>query len=186
MAYLRDSDHSSRLLALDTSGVHRLPAIRSWLLRRAAGPRVSGHFGYIAGKPAALYSAGGKLWVAIEKHPWFLDEVKAEIDEADNGCRVAISAPDRQLKFFVDVPESDLGSTPFASPEDFSFGLWVARIIKNPERQNVLLETLADAKLDEVPEHAETEDASGSVDVRRRWGQSGRDSADPHRRQSPG
>ena len=184
MVYLRDSDHASRLLALDSKGVHRLPAIRSRLLRRTAAKGVSGHFGYIADKPAAIYAAGGRLWIAIEDQPWFLDELKADIDRTDDGYWVAISAPDRRFKFLVDA--DDLDATPFAASEDFSFGLWIAHIIKSPERQDVLLETLVDAKLDDVPEHSEI-DASESADIRGRWRRSGRTSAqDPHRRQSPG
>lgn len=127
------------------------------------------------------------MWIAIEEHPWFIDELTAEIDRVDNGFRVAISAPGRRLQFSVEDLESDVGFTPFAAPEDFAFGLWVAQIINSSERQSVLLETLVDAKLDDVPEHTEIDDASDSVNFRHRWRQSERHPAhDPRKGQSPG
>jgi hypothetical protein len=171
MVYLQDSDNAARLFALDTKGVHRLSAAKSRLLRRTVARKVSGHLGYIADKPAAVYVAGGRLWVAIDGQPWFLDELKAEVDQADAGYAVDISTPERDYKFFVDPAGLD-DATAFADPEDWSFGLWAAQIIGNPERQNVLLTVLADAPLDEVPDHAET-DGRGSVDVRRPWMQPG-------------
>lgn len=127
------------------------------------------------------------MWIAIEEHPWFIDELTAAIDKVDDGFRVAISAPGRQIQFSVEDLGSDVGFTPFAAPEDFAFGLWVAQIINSSERQDVLLEMLVDAKLDEVPEHSEIDEASGSVDLRHRWRQSERHPArDPRKGQSPG
>jgi hypothetical protein len=171
MVYLQDSDNAARLFALDTKGVHRLSAAKSRLLRRTVARKVSGHLGHIADKPAAVYVAGGRLWFAIDGQPWFLDELKAEVDQADAGYAVDISTPERGYKFFVDPAGLD-DATAFADPEDWSFGLWAAQIIGSPDRQNVLLTVLADAPLDEVPDHAETDD-HGSVDVRRPWMQSG-------------
>jgi hypothetical protein len=167
MVYLQDSDNAARLFALDTKGVHRLSVAKSRLLKRTVARRVSGHLGYIADKPAAVYVAGGRLWLAIDDQPWFLDELKAEVDRADAGYAVDISTPERDYKFFVD-PASFDDATAFADLEDRSFGLWAAQIIANPDRQNVLLTVLADAPLDEVPDHAEM-DGHGSVDVRRPW-----------------
>jgi hypothetical protein len=172
MVYLQDSDNAARLFALDTKGVHRLSAAKSLFLRRTVARKVSGHRGYIADKPAAVYVAGGQLWLAIDGQPWLLDELKAEVDQADAGYAVDISTPERDYKFFVDPAGLD-DATPFADPEDRSFGLWAAQIIGNPDRQNVLLTVLTDAPLDEVPDHAET-NGQGSVDVRRPWMQSGR------------
>jgi hypothetical protein len=167
MVYLQDSDNAARLFALDTKGVHRLSAAKSRLLKRTVARKVSGHRGYIGDKPAAVYVAGGQLWLAIDGQPWLLDELKAEVDQADAGYAVDISTPEREYKFVVNPAGFD-DSTPFADPEDRSFGLWAARIIGNPDRQNVLLAVLADAPLDEVPDHAET-DGQSSVDVRRPW-----------------
>jgi hypothetical protein len=167
MVYLQDSDNAARLFALDTKGVHRLSAIKSRLLKRTVARKVSGHLGYIADKPAAVYVAGGRLWLAIEGQPWFLDELKAEVDQADAGYAVDISTPEREYRFFIDPAGFD-DTTAFADVEDRSFGLWAAQIIENPERQNVLLTVLADAPLDEVPNHAKTDD-HGSVDLRHPW-----------------
>ncbi len=167
MVYLQDSDNAARLFALDTKGVHRLSAVKSRLLKRTVARKVSGHLGYIADRPAAVYVAGGRLWLAIDGQPWFLDELKAEVDRADAGYAVDISTPEHDYKFFVD-PEGFDDTTAFADPEDWSFGLWVAQIVGSRERQNVLLTVLVDAPLNEVPDHAET-DGHGSVDVRRPW-----------------
>jgi hypothetical protein len=171
MVYLQDSDNAARLFTLDTKGVHRLSAAKSRLLRRTVARKVSGHLGYIADKPAAVYVAGGRLWLAIDGQPWFLDELKAEVDQAGAGYAVDISTPERDYKFVVDPAGLD-DATAFSDPEDWSFGLWAAQIIGNPDRQNVLLTVLADAPLDEVPDHAEM-DGHGSLDVRHPWMQSG-------------
>lgn len=170
MIYLQDSDNAARLFALDPKGVHRLSTAKSRLLKRTVARKVSGHLGYIADKPAAVYVAGGRLWFAIDGQPWFLDELKAEVDQADAGYAVDISTPERDYKFVVD-PAGHADTTAFADPEDWSFGLWAAQIIGNPDRQSVLLTVLADAPLDEVPDHAET-NGQGSVDVRHPWMQS--------------
>jgi hypothetical protein len=170
MVYLQDSDNAARLFALDTKGVHRLSTAKSKLLKRTVARKVSGHLGYIADKAAAVYVAGGRLWFAIDGQPWFLDELKAVVEQADAGYAVDISTPERNYKFFVDPARLD-DATAFADPEDWSFGLWTAQIIGNPDRQNVLLTVLADAPLDEVPDHAKT-NGDGSVDVRHPWIQS--------------
>jgi hypothetical protein len=184
MVYLQDADNSSRLFALDSSGVRRLSAARSRLLKRTAARNVSGHLGHIADKPAAIYVAGGRLWLAIDGEPWFFDELTADIDQADMGCSVHISTPKRHYRFSVDAARFD-ADTPFAATEDLSFGLWAARIIENRERQNVLLEVLVDAPLDEVPEHAETDVHEGPVNVRDSWGSSARTTNhDPTRERS--
>ncbi|HEY2535496.1 MAG TPA: hypothetical protein VGI24_00740, partial [Solirubrobacteraceae bacterium] len=91
---------------------------------------------------------------------------------ADNGYSVDISTPIRDYRFFVDSSDFDGDTAAFVALEDSSFGLWAARIIRNHERQNVLLEVLADAPLDGVPEHAETDVHGGSINVRKSWVQS--------------
>ena len=74
MVYLQDSDKASRLLELDKGSIRRLSAARSLLIKKTAAPAVSGQFGYIEGRPAAMYRAGGRLWMAIDGKPWLLDE----------------------------------------------------------------------------------------------------------------
>lgn len=170
MVYLQDSDNAARLFALDPKGVHRLSTTRSRLLKRTVARKVSGHLGHIDDKPAAVYVAGGRLWFAIDGQPWFLDELKAEVDQADARYAVDISTPERDYKFFVDPAGHD-DTTAFADPEDWSFGLWAAQIIRNPDRQNVLLTVLADAPLGEVPDHAER-NGRGPVNARHPWMQS--------------
>jgi hypothetical protein len=169
MVYLQDADNASRLFALELSGVRQLSAARSGLLKRTVARNVSGHLGQIADKLAAVYVAGGQLWLAIDDQPWLLEELSAEIERADNSCSVQISTPKRDYRFFVDGTESDADTTAFASVEDRSFGLWAARIIESRERQNVLLEALVDAPLDEVPDHAKTEAHDGPVNARHSW-----------------
>jgi hypothetical protein len=139
----------------------------------------------MADKLAAVYVAGGRLWLAIDNQPWFLDELSAVVDEADNGYRVHISTPRRNYDFVVGADKLDADTNPFASAEDDSFGLWIARIIENRERQNVLLDVLVDASLDEVPDHATSDRPSGPVNVRHSWDQSSQaTSLDPNRTQS--
>jgi hypothetical protein len=174
MVYLQDSDNAARLFALDTKGLHRLSAAKSRLLRRTRARNVSGHLGQIADKPAAVYVAGGRLWLVIEGQPWLLDELKASVDAGDAGYAVDISTPEHEYRFFVDPTGVD-DATAFADPEDSSFGLWAAQIIANPERQQVLLTVLVDAPLDQVPERAAS-GGPGSVDVRRPWRPSGQPS----------
>ncbi len=154
MVYLQDSEHRSRLYALDGRGIHRLPAIKSRIVRRAATRRVAGHLGRIADKPAALYVAGRKLWFAIDDQPWLLDELEARVDESE--ARVEICTPDHRYGADFD-PTSRAADTPFAEPEDWSFGVWVAHIAQDPTRQRVLLDSLYDAPLTAVPEHAPSE-----------------------------
>jgi hypothetical protein len=154
MVYLQDADNAARLAALDSSGVRLLSATRSRVLRRTVARDVSGHLGVIAGKRAAIYVAGGRLWLAIDGKPWFFDELQATIDRTDDGYAVRITTPDGSYEFTVDDSACDDDTTAFASIEDFSFGLWAARIIEAQERQKVLLEVLVDAPLDAVPEHA--------------------------------
>jgi len=170
MVYLQDADNASRLFALDSGGVRRLSAARSRLLKRTVARNVSGHLGHIADKPAAVYVAGGRLWLAIDDQPWLFDDLRAEVDQADHGYTVHIATPKRDYRFFVDVAELDADTTPFAALEDFSFGLWAARIIESRERQNVLLQALVDAPLDEVPDHAATDVHAGPVNMRHSWG----------------
>jgi hypothetical protein len=68
--------------------------------------------------------------------------------------------------------------------EDFSFGLWAANVMNSPERQHILLETLVDAPIDRVPDHAEV-DSSPSLELKKSWlGQGGH--SDAHRRESAG
>lgn len=171
MLYLQDSDNASRLFALDRSGVRRLSAAKSRVLKRTVARTVSGHLGYIDDKPTAIYVAGGRLWFAIDNQPWFLDELKADVSQADSGYAVDISTPGCDYEFFVDASGFD-DTTAFADAEDSSFGLWAAHIIASPERQSVLLEALMDAPLDDVPDHAQT--PGQSVDFRRLWGIHGR------------
>jgi hypothetical protein len=166
MVYLQDSDNAARLFALNKGGVHRLSAVKSRLLKRTVARNVSGHLGYIDDKPAAIYAAGGRLWFAIDDQPWLLAELKADIDRADSGYAVDISTPNRGYTFYVDAVGFN-DSTAFADVEDRSFGLWAAHIIGNPKRQDVLLDALVDAPLDQVPDHAGT--TGKSVDVRRPW-----------------
>jgi hypothetical protein len=169
MVYLQDADNASRLFALDSGGVRRLSAVRSGLLKRTIARNVSGHIGHIAGKPTAVYVAGGRLWLAIDDQRWLLGELSAEVDPAGNGYAVQISTPRRDYRFSVDAD-----TTAFAAAEDISFGLWAARIIESRERQNVLLEALVDAPLDKVPGHAKTDVHGGTVDVRHSRGASTR------------
>lgn len=166
MVYLQDSDNAARLFTLDPKDVRvrRLSTAKSRLLKRTVARKVSGHLGHIADKPAAVYVAGGRLWFAIDDQPWSLNELKAEVDQTDAGYAVDISTPARDYKFFVDPTGHD-DTTAFVDPEDWSFGLWAARIIGNPDRQSVLLTVLADAPLDDVPDHAATS-GQGSVDAR--------------------
>jgi len=74
MVYLQDANRASRLAELDSSGVRLLPALRSRLLKKTTARNVSGQLGDIAGKPAAVYVAGGRLWLAIDDQPWFFDD----------------------------------------------------------------------------------------------------------------
>lgn len=129
----------------------------------------------------AVYIAGGRLWLAIDGQPWFLDELSADVEQADNGYSVHISTPKRNYQFFVDASAFDTDTTACAAVEDCSFGLWTARIIENRERQNVLLDVLVDASLDEVPEHADTDISDGPVSVRHSWE---RPAHDPNRERS--
>jgi hypothetical protein len=165
MVYLQDADNASRLFALDSGGVRRLSPARSRLLKRTAARNVSGHRGHIAGRPAAVYVAGGRLWLAIDDHAWLLGELSAEVDQADDGYAVQISTPERDYRLLAHAASFDGDTTPFAALEDFSFGLWVARIIESRERQKVLLQQLVDAPLDQVPDHAEK-----PVDASHAWG----------------
>jgi hypothetical protein len=183
MVYLQDSEKASGLLELDKGSVRRLSAARSLLLKKAAARTVSGHFGYIEGRPAAMYRAGGRLWMAIDGKPWFLDELTAGVHRVGEGVRVEIAAPDHRYRFNVDAldPDPDLG---FEDAEDFSFGLWAANVMNSPERQHVLLETLVDAPIDQVPDHAEI-DSLPSLDLKKSWlGQGGQ--SDAQRRGSAG
>lgn len=179
MVYLQDSNRGSRLAALDSSGVRLLPALRSRLLKRTTARNVSGQRGDIAGRPAAVYVAGGRLWLAIDNQPWFLDEIEATVTSAVHGYVVQIVTPAKSYEFPADRMIDDGDSTAFASPEDFSFGLWTARIVNDPERQKVLLEVLVDASLDDVPEHARTEGRGRARDVRGAW-TSHAATSDPH------
>ncbi len=185
MVYLQDADNASRLFELDSGVVRRLSAVRSGLLKRTVARNVSGHLGQIDDKPAAVYVAGGRLWLAIDDQPWLLDELSAKVDRADSGYSVAVSTPKREYRFFVDAAPSETDTTPFAAVEDLSFGLWAARIIESRERQNVLLQALVDAPLDEVPDHAKTDAHDGPVNVRHSWGESTRTTnRAPSRKQS--
>lgn len=142
--------------------------MRSRVLKRTSARHVSGHLGEIAGKPAAVYLAGGRLWLAVDGQPWFLDEVQAAIERTDGGYFVRISTPATVYECDADEAD-DADTTALADAEDFSFGLWVARIIGNGERQAVLSDVLVDARLDEVPAHAGTEERGGAVNVRDAW-----------------
>lgn len=121
--------------------------------------------------------------MAIEGKPWFLDELSAEVQRVDDGYQVEICAPDHRYRFSVDTTDFDL-DLGFEDAEDFSFGLWAAQIMKNPERQNVLVEALVDAPIDQVPDHADI-DASPSFELKESWLRQGGHS-DPNRRRSPG
>jgi hypothetical protein len=169
MAYLQDTHHASRLAEIDRNGVRLVPAIRSLFLKRTAARNVSGHLGVIADRTAAVYVAGGQLWLAIDGQPWFFRELEADVSADDHGWRVEIRTPARTYDFDVErtLPYDDL--TPFADPEDFSFGLWAARVIQSPERQQVLLDVLVDAPLTVMPVHATKEEHPLSVDVTREW-----------------
>lgn len=183
MVYLQDSGNASRLLELNRSSVRRLSTARSLLLKKAAGQAVSGHFGYINGRPAAMYRAGGRLWMAIDGKPWFLDELTAKVDRAKTGYRVEISAPDHRYRFSVDTTDLDF-DLGFVDAEDFSFGLWAALVLNKPERQQVLLEMLVDAPIDQVPDHAEI-DSLPSLELKESWLRQG-GQHETHRRHSPG
>src|SRR4051794_39223115 len=181
MVYLKDSENASRLMELDKRSVHRLSAARSFLLRKTGRQAVSGHFGYIAEKPAAIYRAGGRLWMAIDGKPRFLDELSAEVHQANEGYQVEICAPDHRYRFSVDAADLDL-DLGFEDAEDFSFGLWAAQIMKSPERQDVLLQVLVDAPIDQVPDHADV-DALSSPELKESWLRQGGHS-DPDRGRS--
>lgn len=128
---------------------------------------MSGHLGYLDQKPAAIYAAGGRLWFAIDGQPWFLDELTATVDVGSEGQTIRIATPDCKYDVFVGPADVD-DSTAFADREDRSFGLWVARIVQSPERQEVLLDVLVDAPLSEVPDHVGP--TGDLIDVRRSWG----------------
>lgn len=177
MVYLQDSDDASRLYALDRRGVHRLSSPRSRLLRRTIARRVSGHLGYIEQKPAAIYAAGGRLWFAIEGQPWLLDELKADVTQTGDGHTVEIATPGRSYRIHVD-PGAFEDTTPFADVEDRSFGLWVARLVNDSKRQEVLREVLLDAPVSEVPDHASG--AEHTVALSRSW-REGEQGASPTR-----
>lgn len=168
-AYLQDTHRASRLAEIDRHGVRLVPAIRSFVLKRTAARNVSGHLGVIVGEPAAVYVAGGRLWLAIDGQPWFFHELAADISRDDHGCTVAIRTPARTYELSVEPTLSDEDLTPFADPEDFSFGLWAARVIQNPARQRVLLDALVDAPLTAMPAHASKEEHPLAVDVTRAW-----------------
>lgn len=169
VAYLQDTHHASRLAEIDRHGVRLVPAIRGRVLKMTAARNVSGHLGVITDKPAAVYVAGGQLWLAIDGQPWFFDELEVDISSDDRGCAVEIRTPARAYDFRVDsaLPAGDI--TPFADPEDFSFGLWAARLIQDPARQQVLLDVLVDAPLTSMPIHATKEEHPLAVDVARSW-----------------
>ena len=107
----------------------------------------------------------------------------AEVDRVGDGFRVEIAAPDHRYRFNVEALNSDpdLG---FEDAEDFSFGLWAANVMNSSERQHVLLETLVDAPIDQVPDHADA-NSSPSLELKKSWlGQGGHSGA--HRRESAG
>jgi len=120
--------------------------------------------------------------MAIDGKPWFLDELSAEVEQADGGYHVEICAPDHRYRFSVDAADLDL-DLGFEEAEDFSFGLWAAQILKSPERQDVLREVLADAPIDQVPDHADI-GASPSLELKESWLRQGGHS-DPSRGHSP-
>lgn len=168
MVYLQDADNASRLATLDRSGVHLRSLAWSRVLKMTTAREVSGHLGMIATKPAAVYVAGGRLWLAVDGRPWFLDELHAEIDRVDSGYRVRISTPERDYGTLIDGSLfDDADVTPLAAPEDFSFELWTAHIIKSPERQKVLQDVLVNASMNEVPAHA----PNAANDMRASWTQ---------------
>ncbi|HEX8104283.1 MAG TPA: hypothetical protein VF533_16825 [Solirubrobacteraceae bacterium] len=177
MAYLRYADKASRLAQIDKSGVRLLPELRSRISRRTAARDVSGHLGDIAGKPAAVYVAGGRLWLAIDGQPWYLDEIDAEVLPSQDGWHVRITTPAQTYAVAVDTSSLRADTTPFLDPEDFFFGLWAARIIQEPQRQEVLLDVLADAPLDTMPVRASPDSNDRTVEMREVWGRA-RDVAD--------
>jgi hypothetical protein len=185
MVYLQDAENASRLFQLDRRGVHRLSGARSRLLKRTVARNVSGHLGLIADKPAAVYVAGGALWLAIDDEPWLLEQLSAKVDQAGDGYLGVISTPKRSYQFAGELAASDAETTPFAALEDVSFGLWAARIIESRERQDVLLGALVDAPLAEVPDHADTDAEGGPVDVRHAWrGSTAATTRDPNAKRS--
>jgi hypothetical protein len=105
--------------------------------------------------------------MAIDGKPRFLDELSAEVHQASEGYQVEICAPDHRYRFSVDAADLDL-DLGFEDAEDFSFGLWAAQIMKSPERQDVLLQVLVDAPIDQVPDHAEV-DALSSPELKESW-----------------
>jgi len=169
MVYLQDAESASRLAELDRHEIRRLSALQSILLKRTVARKVSGLLGVIASKSAAVYVAGGRLWLAIDGRAWYLSELQAEVDRTNGGYAVRISTPKRDYSLSVDESEFAEDTTPFVAAEDFSFGLWAANIIKSRDRQKVLLEVLVDASLDRVPRHAGDVADDGSISVRDSW-----------------
>lgn len=169
MVYLQDAQNAARLAEIDRRGVRVLPAIRSQVLKRTVARNVSGHLGEIAGRPAAVYVAGGRLWLAIDGQPWFLEELQAAIERTDGGYFVRISTPAQVYECHANNADLETDATAFVDAEDFSFGLWVARIIGNGERQKVLLDVLVDARLDDVPAHAGSAERGGTINARDAW-----------------
>jgi len=163
--YLQDAHNVARMAEIDRRGVELLPAWRSRLLRRIVGARVSGHLGEIGGHPAALYLAGGRLWLAVDGQPWHIDEVEADVDVADSQYAIAIRTPQQTYELLVESLGLEDDTTPFVDLEDFSFGLWAARIILDPDRQQVLRDTLQDASLSVMPEHARRTATQGAMDT---------------------
>lgn len=162
MAYLQDSERAARLAEIDRNGIRVLPLLRSRWLRRTAVKQVSGHLGQIDGHPAAVYVAGGRLWLAIDGQAWFLDEVEAAVRQSDGGWRGRIQTPAGAYDFTARRTSVDTDATPFSDPEDVSFGLWVARLLEDADRRDVLREVLVDASPDTVPAHATAEPAGAS------------------------
>ena len=154
MAYLQDAHIAARLAEIDRHGVELLPVWRSRLLRKLAGASVSGHLGDIGGHAAAVYLAGGRLWLAIDAQAWHLDETNAEIDHADDRLAIVIRTPRQRYDMVVESHGLEYDTTPFADLEDSCFGLWAARIIRDRERQQVLRTALEDTSLEKMPEHA--------------------------------
>jgi hypothetical protein len=161
--YLQSFQTANRLAKIDRNGVELLSGLRSRLVRGVARARASGQLGTLAGKPAAVYLAGDRLWLAVDGEPWHLDEVSAEIESVDHQIDITIRTPRDQHTDAVDTTAMRDDFTPFAALEDFSFALWIAHIVQDDDRQKVLRETWENASPDVMPEHASLTGGRGNI-----------------------
>lgn len=180
MVFLQHADNASRLAVIRPGGLWLLGPVRSRLLKKSSARQVSGQFGEIGGTAAALYLAGGRLWLAIAGQAWLLDNVKAEIEESEHDWVVRIDTPTGAYEARARRSSEPHDVTALADDEDFFFGLWVARIIRDERRRRVLAETLCDASLEDVPRES-SDPPQEVIDPRASWDHSPTDGEEGRR-----